>query len=74
MEPCARVSAELCFQGKMVENEAGIGSPFGFEFSFHRNPVDTITEFRMHSVVAGKLFAASETHCTEQRTTTKASR
>ena len=46
----------------------------GFSFLLYRNRVDTVTEFRMHSVVAGKLFAESETHCTEQGATTKSSR
>ena len=60
---------------KMVENEAGIGKhPFGFEFSFHWNPADTVIEFRMYSFVTGKLFTESKTHCTEQRTPTKSPR
>ena len=46
----------------------------GLSFPVNRNPVDTVTEFRMHSVVAGKLFAKSETDCIEQGATTKPSR
>ena len=43
----------------------------GFEFSFYRNPVDTVTEFRMYSFVTGNYLKKVKTHCTEQRTPTK---
>ena len=59
---------------KWLKTKLELGSlHLGLSFPFTGIQL-TVSEFRIHSVVSGKLFAESETHCTEQRATTKSSR